>query len=286
MKLAIMIDDDNFSFFYHFSDNLMYPLIHLLYSYILQVMFSPNSITTPSAPLEHHHQQSVQQQRRQINHTRQLQPQQQRPSSATPNHASNRSAVSSELAAELYQKYGLVPSADMNTFTVSPDLQRRQQIYQQQQQQMQNSHHQSQETRAASLSGTSSLNLARPTVMGRGNFHLYQQRQASFSKNGKVPVTSPHSGHFMTSNLDDDEDSVKGMGKGLGVEEPDPSNPEILRQLSNDGQTKAKGYNFSDACLMPKNTYRFNSTFNKKDANDFDSSLSKLFACMTLAYGR
>ena len=153
-------------FFYHFSDNLMYPLIHLRYSYILQVMFSPNSITTPTAPLEHHHhQQSVQQQRRQINHTRQLQPQQQRPSSATPNNASNRSAVSSELAAELYQKYGLVPSADMNTFTVSPYLQCRQQIYQQQQQQqMQNSHHQSQETGAASLGGTSSLKIGRAHV--------------------------------------------------------------------------------------------------------------------------
>ena len=94
-------------------------------------------------------------------------------------------------------------------------------------------------------------------------------------------VTAPHSGHFMTSNLEDDDDTVDGLGRGLGVEGPDPTTVGIV--FSNNLQQK-QGYNFEDACKQPRETYRFISPNNKHYVKDFDNSLSKMFACMTLAY--
>lgn len=103
-----------------------------------------------------------------------------------------------------------------------------------------------------------------------------QSQRASLST-----VTSPHSGHFMTSNLEDDDDYVDGLGRGLGVEGPDPA--EAVSTLMHKNYPK-KGYNFEDACKTPRGTYRFNSRGNKAYFKDFDDSLSKLFACMSLAY--
>ncbi|XP_067934129.1 carbohydrate-responsive element-binding protein-like isoform X2 [Watersipora subatra] len=107
------------------------------------------------------------------------------------------------------------------------------------------------------------------------------QQGSSYSQKFKVAtVTSPHSGHFMTSNLDDDDDTVDGLGRGLGVEGPDPS---VAGIVFSHGKSQ-KGYDFEDACKKPRDTYRFISPNNKHYVKDFDNSLSKMFACMTVAY--
>lgn len=116
--------------------------------------------------------------------------------------------------------------------------------------------------------------------MGRQHTHneqgQYSGRYRQFSA-----VTSPHSGHFMTSNLEDDDDTVDGLGRGLGVEGPDLDKSSLLLSHT---PTRSKGFNFEEACMKPRDTYRFVSSNNKHYVKDFDSSLSKLFACMTLAY--
>lgn len=230
-------------------------------------MFSNNSAAAQQQrqSQSHHHQNSSGSLARQL---------QQGSSSHTLLSGNSRATLPPELAAELYEKYGLVAATDRNTLTIPPNIDHdagpsRLQF----QQQLQNNQ-QSQQVRPG-FSRSMSAHIGRPGSSGKGmNFHRYQQRQPMV--NGKA-VTSPHSGHFMTSNLDDEEDAVKG-DKGEGMEEPE----HVLSET----QRKIPGYNFAEACQTPQNSYRFNSTFNRKDANDFDSSLSKLFACMTLAYGR
>lgn len=115
-----------------------------------------------------------------------------------------------------------------------------------------------------------------------GTHQVQSRYKWNSSHEAKLPVvTSPHSGHFMTSNLEDDDDTVDGLGRGLGVEGPDPTTSGIV--LAHNSQQR-EGYNFEEACKQPRETYRFISPNNKHCVKDFDNSLSKLFACMTVAY--
>lgn len=123
-----------------------------------------------------------------------------------------------------------------------------------------------------------------------------EMREAA--QQSKAVKVSTHSGHFMSSNLDDEHevDTVEGLGRGLGIEGPDPTSPHIVQLISSGTgtdidqgrQRRSNAYNFATACQTPQDTYQFraNGTGGSKKDLDFDSSLSKLFACMTLAYGR
>lgn len=69
-----------------------------------------------------------------------------------------------------------------------------------------------------------------------------------------------HSGHFMLSNLDDEDDG---------------ENTTKTTQ-------KIEGYDFETANKVTKESYEFGA--NKKAADIIDGSLTKLFQCMSLAY--
>ena len=88
-----------------------------------------------------------------------------------------------------------------------------------------------------------------------------------------------HSGHFMVSRVHEDE-----------VEDPDddpdsPPEPEVKEEpihLEDDGPRRV-GYDFTKiAAKSPKTTYEFGDK--KVESFGIDSSLSKLFDCMSLAY--
>jgi len=104
------------------------------------------------------------------------------------------------------------------------------------------------------------------------------------------PLTATHSGHFMTSNLDDDDDCVDGLGRGLGVDGigvddvvNNRNDMDIVCTTS--PKTPGNGYNFDDACHTPPSRYEFGKpSFTGAIPAEFDSSLSKLFACMSIAY--
>ena len=75
-------------------------------------------------------------------------------------------------------------------------------------------------------------------------------------------INTAISGHYMVSNLDEEEED--GDDKAKIVEE-------------------IKGYNFTDAAKDTQQNYQFGDAKNS-DSDKIDSSLTKLFECMTLAY--
>ena len=105
------------------------------------------------------------------------------------------------------------------------------------------------------------------------------------AKRTRAVVTSPHSGHFMTSNLDEEEDYSDSGEPGLSIDPSTHDHGQIPFDL--DKTVRNDGYNFAGACQKPSETYYFDGgklRDRKPDAKDFDSSLSKLFACMSIAY--
>lgn len=84
----------------------------------------------------------------------------------------------------------------------------------------------------------------------------------------KLAVTSPHSGHFMSSNLEDDEEDELGVGPDIDID------------------AGHVGFDFSTAAKVPQDSYQFGRDRPSKQqlTQNFDNSLSKLFACMSIAY--
>ena len=87
-----------------------------------------------------------------------------------------------------------------------------------------------------------------------------------------------HSGHFMVSRVHDDE-----------VDDPDedpdsPPEPEVKEEpIHLEDERPRGGYDFGKIAIKsPKATYEFGDK--KVESFGIDSSLSKLFDCMSLAY--
>jgi hypothetical protein len=78
-----------------------------------------------------------------------------------------------------------------------------------------------------------------------------------------------HSGHFMVSSLNDDDDG----------ELPASSTVTSKNETEPAGR---RGYNFDNANLQLSQTYLFGSRSTNMLA--LDPSLTKMFECMTLAY--
>ncbi|XP_076334224.1 uncharacterized protein LOC143238141 isoform X2 [Tachypleus tridentatus] len=85
---------------------------------------------------------------------------------------------------------------------------------------------------------------------------------------------SIHSGHFMVSEIDEEEDSPAIL---TVYESADINTASVASR-----QVKVRGYNFNEACKETSKNYCFASR--SSHSIEIDASLTKLFDCMTLAY--
>jgi hypothetical protein len=84
-------------------------------------------------------------------------------------------------------------------------------------------------------------------------------------------ITTIHSGHFMVSCLNDEDDA----------ELPVTADVNTVKKNENEISGK-RGYNFDSATLQLSNTYLFGNR--STTMLSLDPSLTKMFECMTLAY--
>lgn len=89
----------------------------------------------------------------------------------------------------------------------------------------------------------------------------------------KISRETIHSGHFMVSELDDNEaNSVQATQQA--AHESDYEQPEVVAQT--------RSYDLESACKETTQSYPFGPSANS--AVQIDGSLTKLFECMSLAY--
>lgn len=114
-----------------------------------------------------------------------------------------------------------------------------------------------------------------------------------------------HSGHFMVSDIDDNDSEEIGVGESddvatsardeqiVSVPALDhhgqssiiniPSNQQVQNIETTVSNFHAEdGFDFQSACKETSNTYKFGPR--SSQAISIDASLSNLFQCMTLAY--
>lgn len=106
-----------------------------------------------------------------------------------------------------------------------------------------------------------------------------KERNRKFSK--KMGKEIIHSGHFMVSEIDEEDDTaVSLIGVHGSVDDNSDKNPMSLvpRIVS----ARVRGYDFNYACKETFKNYHFAPR--SSHSISIDASLTKLFECMTLAY--